>query len=483
MASSRNSTQRSNVATSFVLQNEFERALGEIRTRVSLCATVDSATASAPALSIAIAFSGGLDSAVLLHLAHVYVKQHGGRLHAFHVHHGLSPHADEWAAHCRKTCDARGIAFDMRQICLEGTRSIEEAARKRRYAALGEMCRTHAVSLLLTAHHQDDQAETVLLQLLRGSGVAGLSGMDRANQAADLLGDDALWMGRPLLDISRDSLEAWAQQHQLLHVEDESNADPRYARNALRHHVMPLIATDFPGFQQRFVRTAQHMQSAQRLLIELAEQDLSACLVDHCIDVAKLAGFSRDRVDNLLRYWFGSRGVRMPSTAWLNEMRAQLFEAKEDAQLCVTHADCEIHRYRQKVFMTPRIDPAALPQAAQAFVWAGESSLYFPAFGGTLHIEPAEEGMSAAWLAAQSLCLDVRRGGEVLKLAANRPTRSLKAHYQAGDVPPWERVRLPIVFADKQLIYAAGIGMDCHAFAPAKGDRLQFRWVFDHENG
>nr|WP_229728810.1 tRNA lysidine(34) synthetase TilS [Oxalicibacterium flavum] len=456
------------------LPEEYERALGEIRTRVSL---------SAPDLDtrrIAVAFSGGLDSAVLLHLAHAHAQRHGLTLHAFHVHHGLSPHADAWLAHCREQCASLGVVFDARQVSLADARNgIEEAARTLRYAALGDMCRMHGVSMLLTAHHQDDQAETVLLQLLRGSGVAGLSGMDRANQAADLLGDSSLWMGRPLLDVSRDMLAAWAAQEGIAHVEDESNADPRYARNALRHHVMPALAHDFPGFQRRFARTAQHAQSAQRLLIELASQDLGNCLEGDSIDIGRLAGFSRDRIDNMLRYWFGSRGVRMPSTAWLDEMRTQLFEAKDDAQLCVTHADCEIHRHRQRVFMTRRLDPASLLLEPQMFRWQGEAKLPFPTFGGVLHVEEADEGMDADWLGAQELTLALRRGGERLKPAWNRPTRNLKAHYQHCDVPAWERPRLPLVFAGRQLLYAAGIGMDCHALAPGEGRRLCFRWEFE----
>lgn len=466
------------MAKAFSLSQEFERALGEIRTRVSLCG--DAEQPSNLTADFAIAFSGGLDSSVLLDLAHAHVQQHGGRLVALHVHHGLSPHADAWLAHCRRQCEERGIAFDAQhvQIDPQGGNGIEEAARVLRYAALGDLCRKHAMPLLLTAHHQDDQAETVLLQLLRGSGVAGLSGMDRANRAPDLLGADDLWMARPLLDVSRKGLEAWARQRAIAHVDDESNRDPRYARNALRHQVMPAIAQAFPGFQQRFARTAQHAQSAQRLLVALAAQDLQACMDGACLDVTRLRDFSEDRIDNLLRYWFGVRGVRMPSTAWLNEMREQLFGAKDDAQLCVTHADCEIHRYRQRVFLTPRIDPDSLLLEPQPFRWNGEASLAFPGFGGVLHVEAAEEGMDAEWLRAQSLRLALRSGGEALKPAWNRPTRNLKAHYQSCNVPPWERPRLPLVFSGQQLLYAAGIGMDCHAFAEGKGERLRFRWVF-----
>jgi tRNA(Ile)-lysidine synthase len=454
-------------------QSEFERALGEIRTRVSLSGSASQ--------KIAIAYSGGLDSAVLLHLLHVYATQHGIELFAFHVHHGLSANADQWLAHCQQQCAALSVTFDARrvQIANQEKSGVEEAARHSRYAALGEMCRAHDVPLLLTAHHQDDQAETVLLQLLRGSGVAGLSGMDSSNHAADLLGDASLLMGRPLLQLARADLEKIVIKNAIAFVEDESNLDPRYARNALRHQVMPTLAQHFPGFQQRFARTAQHAQSAQRLLIELAEQDLTQCLDGECLDITKLKNFSSDRIDNMLRYWFGVRGVRMPSTSWLNEMRTQLLEAKHDAQLCVTHADCHIRRHRDRVFITPKLDPETLGQPPVAFAWKGEASIHFTEFSGTLFFEQTEQGIDADWLGSQSLTLQLRSGGERLKPAWNRPTKSLKYHYQACDVPAWERERLPLVFAGKQLLFAAGIGMDCHQLSKEVGPHIQFRWQFD----
>jgi tRNA(Ile)-lysidine synthase len=462
------------------LQQEFERALGEIRTRVSLCA---SDADHFDVQRVAVAYSGGLDSAVLLHLLQDYAAKHQLQLFAFHVHHGLSPNADRWLEHCEQQCRQFGIMFDVRRIQIERAEKsgIEEAARHSRYAALGEMCRMHRVPLLLTAHHQDDQAETVLLQLLRGSGIAGLSGMDEANHAADLLGDSTLLMGRPLLQLARADLEACVSEYAIAFVEDESNADTRYARNALRHQVMPVLTQHFSGFQQRFARTAQHAQSAQKLLVELAAQDLATCLEGDCLDVTRLEQFNTDRVDNMLRYWFGLRGIRMPSTAWLNEMRTQLFEAKHDAQLCVTHADCHIRRHRNLVFITPKRDPALLEQSPINFTWNGETSLHFAEFAGTLYFETAEQGIDIGWLSGRALTIALRSGGESLKLAWNRPTRNLKVHYQACDVPAWERERLPLIFADKQLLFAAGIGMDCHAFATESGVRVSFRWQFDSQ--
>ena len=456
-----------------LVTSEFERALGEILARVS-------ASPANPVQNpaIAIAYSGGLDSSALLRLAKSYADAHGTALCAFHIHHGISPNADAWAAFCEAQCAALGVPFAVRRIRLDGQQKsgTEEAARIARYAALGALCRQYQAPVLLTAHHQDDQAETVLLQLLRGSGVAGLSGMDVANVAPDLLGDSNLLMGRPLLALAREDLAQLVAEKGIATIEDESNTDPRFARNALRHEVMPAIARLFPGFAQRFARSAQHAQSAQRLLIDLAAQDLQSCLVGQCIDLAQLRLLSSDRIDNLLRYWFGSRRVRMPSTAWLAEMRSQLLEAKPDAQLCVTHADCHIRRHRDRVYLTPKddIDPqAVLPRA---FRWQGETVIDFPEFGGSLHFLPAAEGMASAWLKAQDLVLRYRSGGERLKLAPNRHTRSLKHHCQALDIPAWERERLLILAAGKEILYVSGIGMDCQHLGSEGGSRLRLAW-------
>ncbi|RJF98704.1 tRNA lysidine(34) synthetase TilS [Noviherbaspirillum saxi] len=446
------------------LNETFERALEVILARVAVPDALPQeppATFVNPPISIALAYSGGLDSAVLLHLARHYTSTRRICLHAFHIHHGLSPNADAWSAHCEQECARLSVHFDVRRVQVAGRekQGTEQAARLIRYAALGQLCREHGVALLLTAHHQDDQAETVLLQLLRGSGVAGLSGMEPVNTAPGLLGDDRLMIGRPLLDVSRSRLEQFMRQCGIRHIEDESNEDPRYARNALRHKVMPVLSANFPGFQQRFARSAQHAQSAQRLLDELAAQDLAACRDGEGIALGRLEKLNGDRIDNVLRYWFATRGVRMPATAWLQEMRAQLFNAKEDARIRVTHADCEIRRHRDHVFITPRHDDADLDVAPIHFRWQGEASIHFAAFQGTLHFEHAEEGVNADWLQGQKLQIRLRSGGERLRLAANRPSRALKYHYQALDIPHWQRLRLPLVMSDQHLVFAAGIGM------------------------
>jgi len=493
---------------------------------VTSAGSAESAAPTAPA-RMAIALSGGLDSSALLHLAHEYAKTRQIALYAFHIHHGLSAHADDWLAHCARSCADLGVTFEARRVELAAKEKsgTEAAARKLRYAALGALCREHGVALLLTAHHQDDQAETVLLQLLRGSGPAGLSGMDAANAAPELLLNPTLVMARPLLAASRKQLAAYVAEHGIAHINDESNDDPHFARNALRHQVMPALALAFPGFQERFARSAQHAQSAQRLLTEMAEQDLAACLDGDCLDVAQLRAMSTDRASNLLRHWFAVRGLRMPTTAWLAEMLAQLLEARDHAQVLVTHPDCHVRRYRDRLYLTPKLAELSGTREDEfddtpgtSFRWNGEAELAFPAYGGVLYFDEVEAGTSsglhadlaaaggagagagsdadadadaaagagaasrpaagldADWLRAQPLVIEFRKGGERLKPADNRPTRALKYHYQALDIPAWERARLPVVSTGKQLLFAAGIGMDCHHLRQDGAKRLKLRW-------
>lgn len=450
----------------------------------ALRTTLEAAGIDASATSLAVAYSGGLDSAVLLEVASTYAAASGATMLALHVHHGLSPNADDWLAHCEVRCQALNIPFFAERVALQqvAESGVEEAARIARYAALGRMARAHGASVLLTAHHLDDQAETILLQLLRGSGLAGMSGMEAFNTAPGLIGDDTTLVVRPLLGVTRGQLEDYAQRHGLTHIEDESNADVRYARNALRHRVMPAMGQAFPGFQQRLARAAGHVQGAQALLEEVAEQDLQHCRREDHLLMPALRSLSEQRFFNLMRHWFAQRGMRMPSSAWMHEMRDQLMQADVEAQLCVSHPDGEVHRYRERVFLSPR---RVAPEEGETInlTWQGEAQLRVDAYYGVLHFErlsadAAGEGFDASWLLAQRLSIRGRSGGERLKLAANRPARSLKQHFQAADVPAWERPFLPLLFAGESLIFAAGIGADCGHFSSG-GERIAIRWQAD----
>ncbi|WP_342118233.1 tRNA lysidine(34) synthetase TilS [Pseudoduganella sp. OTU4001] len=432
--------------------------------------------------SLAIAYSGGLDSSALLHLAAAYAAASGRRVFAFHIHHGLSPNADAWEAHCRAECARLGVDFAVRRVTLDDR--SENSARKARYAALGALCVEHGAAQLLTAHHLDDQAETILLQLLRGSGPAGLSGMDTSNRAAGLLGTEDVLLVRPLLSASRAQLEDYVREHGIAHIEDESNADTRYARNALRHEVMPRLAAAFPGFQERFARSARHAQSAQRLLTEQAAEDLHACLAGGeggprdaraSLDMVRVRALSADRVSNLLRHWFTERGIRLPSSNWLAEMQEQALTARDDANLKVVHPDCEVRRHRERLYLVPRRAEADA-ELQESFRWNGETHIDFPQFGGTLHFELAPLGLDPDWLRQQMLTIAFRTGGAKLKPARNRPTRTLKQHYQTLGIPAWERERMPMISIPGHTLYAGGIGMDCHKLTQGPDHRLVFRW-------
>lgn len=449
------------------MDDAFERALGVIRARVF-----------ASVGRIAIAYSGGLDSSVLLHVAHAWANVHCIELFAFHIHHGLSPNADGWLSHCERESAALGVNFDARRIHISTSSGdgIEQAARHGRYAALGDLCRAHDVPLLLTAHHLDDQAETVLLQLLRGAGVAGMSGMEQVSDAPGLVGGVSPQIARPLLALSRADLEQYAARHRFAYVDDESNADIRYARNALRNEIVPALTQHFPGFQQRVARSADHSRAAQRLLEELAASDLRVCAEGDCIDIDRLRQLSDDRMDNMLRHWFARRRVRMPSTAWLAQMREQLLAAREDAQVRIVHPDCEIRRHRNRMYLIPRDIDAGAQTAALPFRWQGEAVIRFPSFGGVLRFEPAEHGIDAQWLREQSLEIRRRSSGEKLKLAPNRPSRSLKHHYQELDIPVWEREHLPVIIASGRLVFAAGVGMNWKDLPTGDGSAVCLRW-------
>jgi tRNA(Ile)-lysidine synthase len=195
----------------------------------------------------------------------------------------------------------------------------------------------------------------------------------------------------------------------------------------------------------------------------LAKQDLAACEEGECLRLSALNALDSDRIDNLIRYWFSMKGVRMPSTAWLAEMRLQLSSESEDAQIRVTHPDCEIRRYRGRIYLTPRLDGNSGGNSSIGFRWNGEVCIEFLPFKGRLHFHQVDKGagIDADWLRAQQLSLHGRRGGERLKAAPGRPTRSLKHHYQTLHIPSWERSFLPLVSnASHQLIFAAGIGLN-----------------------
>ncbi len=457
MASSRKSPRVTEVVPH--VTGQFERALEAILARVVV---------SDSPLSIAIAYSGGLDSSVLLHLAAQYCQRRTLRLCAFHVHHGLSPFADDWLRHGEQQAAALGVPFDAARITVEDSAdSIEHAARSARYAALGTLCRKHGAQLLLTAHHQDDQAETVLLQLFRGAGLRGLGSMVDLQRVSPLMGEGVM-LGRPLLACPRKDLAAYAGQRQIAYVDDESNADTRYRRNAIRHQIMPQIERTYPGFSATVARSTQHWQSAQQLLDELAAIDLAAAASGSALNIKQLSQLSDQRIDNLLRYWLLQQGaIYAPSTAQLQQLRSQMLRARADAHPALALCGMQLERRAGLLVALPHTD-AVPPTDPMAVRWRGEREIAVPQWRGSLLFSEAASGISPQLLQANALTLQRRSGGERLKPDPARPSRSLKNLFQEAVLPAQQRPWLPLAYLNGHLVFAAGLGMDAR-FADAPG--------------
>lgn len=409
---------------------------------------------------LAVAYSGGLDSSVLLHLACLYAKQFQVPLYAYHVNHGLSPNATRWEQHCAQTCARLEIPFRSKNVKVENQgQGIEAVARNLRYQALGELCHLDNVNLILLAHHLDDQAETMLMQLFRGTGLRGLAGMDEYNFAPKLLGLTKVAVARPLLHEAKRTLVDYAINSKLTNIEDESNLSTLFTRNVVRHQLMPIVEELFPNFSERLLRTSQHVREAQKLLDEVAGNDLENCGENNVLDLVKMAQLSVDRVNNLFRHWLVMNLVQLPSTAKIAEIQAQLWHARDDARVEIRHADYSICRYDRKIYL---IDHRHIntQDGDLYYTWRGESEKYFPSLKGSLIFKESKTGVSSAFLKQAEMVIRHRQKGARLRLAKNRPSRDLKSHFQTAKIPFWQRENLPYIYINGQLFFVGLLGLD-----------------------
>jgi tRNA(Ile)-lysidine synthase len=389
-----------------------------------------------------VAYSGGLDSHVLLHALAGLRGEGFPEVRALHVHHGLNPQAERWVSHCRGVCDSLGVPLEVLYVdarAAEGE-SPEAAARSARYRAFKD--RLAPGDGLLTAHHRRDQAETLLLQLLRGAGPAGLASMPRWQPLG------AGWHGRPLLDVSRGRLEAHARTHGLRWIEDDSNLDPRFDRNLLRRHVMPGLRERWPAMDETLARAAAHQAEALALLGDLARQDLEGLRGETpgTLSVAALTALRPARIRNVLRFWLMEKGLPLPSRARLQSVLDDVLTAGADTTPCVAWDGAQIRRYRDALHA---MVPPANHDPRQRLRWDGKSDLPIPSLGVVL---------TADWLRGQgvspelngSFTVSFRQGGETLRLRGR--TRELKKLMQERGVPPWERERIPLVYRGEALV-------------------------------
>jgi tRNA(Ile)-lysidine synthase len=395
-------------------------------------------------VAIKIAYSGGVDSHVLLHTLCELRASNPWTIGAIHVNHGLHPQATSWTDHCLAVCRRLGVgcAVEHLKVRTIGTEGLEAAARRLRYATLARHIDTG--ESLLTAHHLDDQAETVLLQLLRGAGVRGLAGMPAVSDFSKGK------LIRPLLGFTRAQLLIYAQQEGLQWIEDTSNRDPGRSRNFIRHQVLPLLEQRWPQAKRVIARAGGHAGEASALLDTIAESDLPSLQTtqDGALSIPGLRRLEPARRRNAIRYWIRQHGFLVPPTQLLAQIDRLIEQASQSQHAALTWPGAEVRRYRQALWV---FAPRPTPDGKVDVPWDPPQSLEIPGTGYMLCAERAVgEGLSAKRLGGKTLRVRLRRGGESLRLPGRQHHHKLKKLLQDAGVPPWERQRLPLIFVDDE---------------------------------
>ena len=410
---------------------------------------------------LVIGLSGGVDSVLLLSILTSLIVQLGFTLSALHVNHGISPNANKWEKFCLDLCSAHGIPIKIAKkkvSRLSGT-SLEAVARDARY----QIFRKLKADYVILAQHLDDQAETLLLQMLRGAGVKGLGAMPVVRNQISEVGNQALDTGpqilRPLLNVSRSEIEGYAQKNKLCWITDESNNDVSFDRNFLRHKIFPLLEKRFPSYRTTFLRTSRHMAEAGCLLDELAEYDRKECIISNKLQIEELRKLSFPRARNLLRYSFAQQGVILPSAVKLEDILGQLLSSRLDTKLHIMFGDTEIRCFRGSIHVRRA---SVLPNKKWKFVWKGEKQLAISELRGSVKFMCKKgRGINLQKLKEGPVIIRFRLGGERIRPDCNRPRRSLKNLLQEASFPLWERESLPLLFSGEHLVWAPGIGVDC----------------------
>ena len=409
------------------------------------------------AAGLCVAFSGGADSTALL-AALAQLPSRRAQLRAIHIDHGLHADSADWSRHAARLARTLGVPFVARATHVPRARgeSLEAAARTLRYRLLGESLA--AGEVLLTAHTQDDQLETVLLQLLRGAGVAGIAAMPEIAPFA------RGYLARPLLSRSGAELREWLRGERLAWIEDPSNADLALDRNYLRARVLPLIRARWPGAATTVARAARYAAEAQRLLDDLARADVGRASHGARLAVPALRALSPERRRNALRWWIASAGLQVPPARRLEEIAGPMLAARRDAQPLIEWPGARVERAAGLLELSAA--GASGREAARAaggeiaWAWRAAPVCALGVDCGALAIRSARHGPLDTAALPDTLSVRWRRGGERLRPARGGPRRTLKSLLQEAHVPPAERVRLPLVFAGARLIAVADLWLD-----------------------
>jgi tRNA(Ile)-lysidine synthase len=420
-----------------------------------------------------LAFSGGLDSTVLLHLLAVGGIALKGRLHAIHIHHGLQPGAERWSEHCQGFCQRLAVPFTRIDLELEPStgESLEALARERRYGALAQQMSPG--DLLLTAHHQDDQAETLLLQMIRGGGPAGLAAMPRLREFPPG------WLARPLLDFSRQELADYAEQQGLEWMDDPSNQDQRFDRNFIRHRILPELRRRWPSVATSLARSARISGELKHACDELAASDLEQSAGDQAdtLSISALKALPETRGRNLLRHWISTREEgALPGSRHLQRITEEVINCREDAQPVVHWAHHEVRRYRDNLYLLDEYPPH---DPSRCFRWLGDGPLEMGPGLGRLHLQPSTRGLSLQLWRAARVEVRFRQGGERMQLEGRTHRQDLKSLLQQWGIPPWERERLPLIYLDGALAAIPGFAISA-AFLAKDGEPAVLPMLSEH---
>lgn len=427
-----------------------------------------------PGQRVCVGLSGGRDSVVLLHLIAQAGAEFSMSVSAIHVNHQISPNANRWVDFCSALCEKISIPLHIEQVCVvrNSGKGLEASARAARYAAYARC----AAEVILLAHHRDDQAETVLLQALRGAGLRGISAMP----AVKSLGPDKQII-RPLLDVAPAILADYATANDLTWIHDESNDNIHYTRNFLRHDIFPRLAEHVPQGTASLVRLSQHAAEAQDLLDDLAQIDSEFMLCAGRIRVSRLLSLSSARAKNFLRYAFNEASIPVPNSVQMSEILQQLRSRKADDQTEIKWANWCLRCYRDEIYLAIESGGS---QSAWSIPWPGETELSWPHGGGVIHMEHAiGSGIAQRSITGRTLFFRSRVGGEKIRLAENRPRRSLKNLLQEKGVPPWLRETMPLLFCDETLIWVPDVGVDIQYAAKSDEPSLEFSWQDEADKG
>jgi tRNA(Ile)-lysidine synthase len=419
---------------------------------------------------VLVAFSGGLDSTVLAHSLWKQRRKLGG-LRLVHVDHGLQPASAAWSTHCARLAREWRLPFVSvaAQVRVAAGESLEAAAREARYAALaGELAPDE---VLVTAQHQDDQAETVLLQLFRGAGVSGLAAMPEYTRFG------RGWLARPLLSNTRAELEQYAAAKRLKWVEDPTNQSERFGRNFLRHRVLPVLRKRWPGLDATIARTARHMAEAADLLDETARADLVTTMDGDGLNVAALRRLRPARRRNVLRAFIARANLEQPSSAQFAEMTGPLLAARADAQPHVSCSGFNLRRRAGRLVLQVNSRQQPVPSAEsspKSWLWKEHRDFMVNASGDRLSLVDDPSGNIDLDKLPAVLQLRQRQGGEKLRPGPRARSQSLKKLLQAAKLTVEERARLPLLFAggrDGSLIAVGDRWLDVSVLANVKSRR------------